>query len=140
MGNMKRVLFTAMLMTLVIVATACGRDDNQNMTTTPMSSQASTEAGGTRETGGILQDVVDGVEQGMDNMMNGGSGTSGGNGSAGSGTGSSGSAGSGTGSSGSMGSGSGNSGSIGSTGSGSSGSSVGTHANENMNSATSGEE
>lgn len=71
MGNMKRVLFAAMLMALVIVVTGCGRDDN-NMTTTPMTTQTPTQAtttmGETMENGGILQDMVDGVEEGLDRL------------------------------------------------------------------------
>lgn len=75
MGNMKRILFTAMLMALVITATACGRTDKKNMTTAPRTTQATTQATTavepTMESTGILQDMVDGVEQGMDNLMDG---------------------------------------------------------------------
>lgn len=99
MGKMKKVIVTAMLAVLVVIATACGRSDNGNKTTTAPTTAPTTEQTMTpsttptseqtmtpstsptieqtttqapMESGGVLQDMVDGVEQGMDNMLDGG--------------------------------------------------------------------
>ena len=69
-----------MLAALVVAVTACGgnNNNNKNTTTAPRTSQAATEmtTEATTESGGVLQDMVDGVEQGMDNMLDGTGGTS----------------------------------------------------------------
>ncbi|MBE5971418.1 MAG: hypothetical protein E7246_02715 [Lachnoclostridium sp.] len=93
MGKIKRLAFTSMLIAVVSVVAACGRNDNSgttassepyvnDVTTGEYGSTSSSESdsgnGGsnTEETGGILRDMVDDVEQGIDNVTGGtGSGT-----------------------------------------------------------------
>ena len=68
MGRLKRAVFAAMILAFVVVVTACGRNDNKNTTTAPRTSLAPTEMTTevTREieteTGGILQDMVDDMD------------------------------------------------------------------------------
>ena len=136
MGRMRKVLLAAFVAALVIAVTACGRSDSGSGSSGAGTSAAGTSSGqptvretmeSTGESGGILQDMVDGVEQGMDDMLNGNDGNSG------SGTNDSGNAG-GTGTSG----GSGTSHGSGTSGSMDGGANGQTH--ENVNSVTSGKE
>ena len=105
MGKIKRLAFVAMLIAVVSVVSACGRNDNNGNTsgstnsTTSQMTEATTNAGnrssdssepyvndvttgeygsesGQEETGGVLRDMVDDVERGIDNMTDGmGNGT-----------------------------------------------------------------
>lgn len=78
MGKMKKIIVTAMFAALVVFATACGRMDDGNMTsgssqgTDSTVMQTTTESDG--ESGGVLRDVVDDVERGVNDVIDDGSG------------------------------------------------------------------
>ena len=92
MGRIKYLTFIAMLITVGCVVTACGRADNKSTTKAPMSTTAvettqalpsesyvndvtNGEYGNTDnkkdESGGVLRDMVDDVERGINNVMDG---------------------------------------------------------------------
>lgn len=79
MGKMKKMLLTAMITALVVFVTACGRVDDGNTASDsyresdPAVMQTTTESDG--ESGGVLRDVVDDVERGVDDVMDDGFGT-----------------------------------------------------------------
>ncbi len=92
MGKIKRLALITMLAAVVSIVVACGRNDNSGSTsgstagTTAQMTEATTSTGDTsseasepyvndvtngnytEETGGILRDMVDDVEQGINNM------------------------------------------------------------------------
>ena len=78
MMKMKKIFVTAMIAAFVLVATACGRNNttnkNNNASTDVQQTTAATTAvpmttEAVRESGGVLQDMVDGVENGLDTGM-----------------------------------------------------------------------
>ena len=95
MGKIKRLALITMLASVVSVVAACGRNDNSGSTsgstagTTAQMTETTTGTGSyamddsepyvndvtngnyTEETGGILKDMVDDVEQGIDNVTDG---------------------------------------------------------------------
>ena len=91
MGKVRKIFVAAMIAAMMIVATACGRNDNGGTSsgstqgTSAQMTEATTRAESssaessepyvndvtTGETGGVLQDMVDDVEQGIDNMTDG---------------------------------------------------------------------
>lgn len=68
-----------MLAALVVLVVACGRMDDGNAGSSnasdPAAMQTTTES--VRESGGVLRDVVDDVERGVNNVIDGGTGNSG---------------------------------------------------------------
>lgn len=79
MGRMKKIIVTAMIAALVVFVTACGRTDNGTVSSgssqnpDPTVMQTTTESAG--QSGGVLRDVIDDVENGMNDVMDDGSGT-----------------------------------------------------------------
>ena len=87
MVKMKKILVTAMMAVFVIVVTACGRNDTAKKNSTAATTAKQTTEYETtvyettaydttvpatdvpRESGGVLQDMVDGVENGIDRGM-----------------------------------------------------------------------
>lgn len=88
MEKIKRVLFMTLLTAVVSVTAACGRNNTDNGSsaapTSSLENDTSSEAGMEQETtyesgatngsvdesGGVLRDMVDGVENGLDDLGN----------------------------------------------------------------------